>query len=294
MHKTFHKLFLINISVLPALLILPAMADERLVVPSPGEEYDTAISLSGISSSENGAAVYVGADSVATFNNTATFTNNSFTAGGFGGAIYNGGTVITNNNATFDGNNATEGGAVYNTNLLTFNGETLFENNTADDFGGAIKNFGGNLTFNSAVTFNNNSVGGTGQGGALHNFSATTTFNNGVTFTNNTAATNGAAIYNALNHLYPGVVNIKGDSWFEGNSVTAPGGGGIVFNISNLDVDNLIAFANGNATFSNNTGTALWNQDKVTFTNMGNVVFNGNTNTSSTLSMAAISNGGNW
>ena len=259
----------------------------------------------------NGGAIYNvqrdGKTATVNLNNGEyTFTNN--VANDKGGAVYNEGTM-TLANATFGGvdnsgdtpvslgNTAIEGGAIYNKGTLTFSNATTFANNAASNtgnaFGGAIANFYGDLTFNGVATFNNNSVTsteGAGQGGALHNLSATTTFNDGATFSGNTASSNGAAIYNGLNYQRAGIVNINGDSLFENN--TAAGGKGIVFNVANADVDNTIAFANGDATFRGNTGIALWNQDLVTFTNMGDVLFENNTNTAESGSNAAISNGG--
>lgn len=241
-------------------------------------------------------------------NGTYTFTANSATE--LGGAIYNEGTMQLAN-ATFGrvdltdpqnpvslGNSAETGGAIYNKGTLMFDNATTFANNSAsndsgDAFGGAIENYYGDLTFNGAATFTNNSVsstGGAAQGGALHNLSATTTFNNGSTFVGNTTSSNGAAIYNGLNYQRAGIVNLNGNSLFENN--TASGDNGIVFNVANATVDNTIAFANGNATFRDNTGIALWNQDLVTFTNMGNILFDHNTNTATSASNSAISNGG--
>lgn len=252
----------------------------------------------------NGGAIYnaqwAGRTATVNLNNGSyTFTGN--TATGEGGAIYNEG-AMTIANATFGGvdaqtgNSATEGGAIYNKGTLTFSDAITFANNTASNsgnaFGGAIENYYGDLTFNGLATFNNNSVtstDGAAQGGALHNLSATTTFNNGATFSGNTASS-GAAIYNGLNYQRAGIVNINGDSLFENN--TASNGNGIVFNVANADVDNTIAFANGDATFRGNTGVALWNQDLVTFANMGDVLFANNTNTAQSGSNAAISNGG--
>ena len=256
----------------------------------------------------NGGAIYNvqrdGKTATVNLNNGEyTFINNTANRGG---AVFNEGTM-TIANATFGGvdaqtgdlvgNSATEGGAIFNNGTLTFSDAVTFANNTASNsgnaFGGAIANYYGDLTFNDLATFNNNSVTSTegiGQGGALHNLSATTTFNDGAIFNGNTASSNGAAIYNGLNHQRAGIVNINGDSLFENNTATS--GEGIVFNVANADVDNTIAFADGNATFRGNTGIALWNQDLVTFANMGDVLFENNTNTAKSGSNAAISNGG--
>ena len=266
--------------------------------------------FTGNSSSTSGGAVMNRAvdtdgNATLTINGNTTFSNN--TAEASGGAIYNvahtgrNASVTFNNNATFSGNEAKgtissmagvydftgQGGAIYNSGGdLTFNGETEFSGNKAASAGGAIGNLGGTLTFNDSATFTGNQVtGGDGQGGAVRNASGTINFNDGVTFTGNTSTTSGSAIYNALHYGTPGTVNIKGDALFQENN-----GNYAIHNVSNDTVDNLVAFSNGDVTFKDNIGGAIWNQDKMTFTNMDDILFEGNTQENN--SASAISNVG--
>lgn len=260
-----------------------------------------------LNSAKNGGAIYNTSNATLNINNgenisyTDSFSENTATANG--GAIYNNGT-LTLNNATFSENSSTgtdtfiidnytlggQGGAIFNGNdgNITVNGTTAFSDNTAGSSGGAIDNLHATMAFNGAATFTDNTVtGGDGQGGAIRNKSGTITFNNGVTFTGNSSSVSGSAIYNGTNHLVGGVININGDSVFQSNT-----GSYAIHNVSNSNTEShdLIAFADGNATFKNNVNGALWNQDVMTFTNMGTVLFQGNT--IDTNSSAAISNVG--
>ena len=262
-------------------------------------------------------AIETDGNATLTINGTTTFTSNSADING--GAIYNMSTngrlakIIFNGDTTFTGNSAAgedttfvinnyvygdQGGAIFNGggSEIVFNNTSSFSENTAASSGGAIDNLHSTITFNDFATFTNNHVnGGDGQGGAVRNKSGTISFNEGVSFVGNTSTSSGSAIYNGMNHLTPGVVNIKGDSLFQSNS-----GNYTVHNVLSSGEHNLIAFSDGDVTFKNNTGGALWNQGIVTFTNVGDVLFEGNiakatdglANTVSQDSGAAISNTG--
>jgi len=98
----------------------------------------------------------------------STFNANR-TVNGFGGGIYNGGTVLTVTNSTFSGNDSTNsfnnGSGIYNAAGSTLTvGNSTFSNNTASSAGGGIENLGTMTVSNS--TFSGNSVGG-GLGGGL-------------------------------------------------------------------------------------------------------------------------------
>ena len=84
--QKFHHV-LLGISVLPALLIMPAMADERLVISGNPNAQETDLSLSNVASTSNGGALLVENLSVLTLNGDSSFTNNS-SSGGYGGAIF--------------------------------------------------------------------------------------------------------------------------------------------------------------------------------------------------------------
>ena len=98
--------------------------------------------VNGATASQGGALYVLGVDTSGTSapaNASVTVTNSTFTgnkaegANGWGGAIYNAGT-LTITDATFTGNHATQqGGAIYNAadSSITFKGTNTFSGNTA-------------------------------------------------------------------------------------------------------------------------------------------------------------------
>ena len=177
--------------------------------------------------------------------NNSSFDNNS--AGLSGGGILNRNTgMLTINDSTLTGNTASSlsdgyGGAIENLGTLQLNGSTL-SGNTAHYNGGAIENWGGDLTAtdctfatNSAANGGaiNNNTGGTltvlnstfesnvadGAGGALFNDNSSTTTMENSTLCANSASYEGGGIYNVS-----GTVTVS-NATFDGN--IAGSGGGI-------------------------------------------------------------------
>ncbi|MEO1645379.1 MAG: hypothetical protein AAFR67_09350, partial [Chloroflexota bacterium] len=114
---------------------------------------------------------------------------------GYGGAIYNAGTLILND-TTFTNNNADdEGGAVYNHNNadLTVTNSTFTYNTVQVDDGGAIDNHGTVTITNSTFEYND-AVGD--DGGALWNDTGSTMSITDSTIQYNTAGDKGGAIAN--------------------------------------------------------------------------------------------------
>jgi predicted outer membrane repeat protein len=184
-------------------------------------------------------------------NGTLTVTNNKFTnnyASWDGGVIYNSGTLTGNNNI-FNNNNAnTEGGAIYNNNTLTETNSTFY-NNTATAAGGAIFNEI-TLTLNNN-TFNNNTAQ---YGGAILNWEIMTDTNN--TFSNNIATDGGAAINNQDNLIE------NNDTFINNTSMSGLGGAILSYNST----------SETNCTFTNNTvlsgpGGAIMSFGALTVTN---------------------------
>ena len=68
MQKLFHNVL---VSLLPVLLVLPAMADERIVINDDATYTD--LSLSDISTAANGGAMSVNNESVVTFDGETNF-----------------------------------------------------------------------------------------------------------------------------------------------------------------------------------------------------------------------------
>ena len=200
-----------------------------------------------------------------------------------GGAVYNKGNMIINEDVVFKGNEAegynVEGGAIYNAadslsdNELVFNNKATFISNIATDknsgngaYGGAISTASySKTTFKDLATFTGNKAIATSvnkrwklidntptqvdvptksEGGALRN-AGTVVFENGASFSGN-EATYGAAIFNR------GTVNLT-DASFTNNKAGDEGGaiftyGGTVnINAVNKDVVFSGNTANGQA-----------------------------------------------
>jgi Leucine-rich repeat (LRR) protein len=190
---------------------------------------------------------------------------------GYGGAVFNKGT-LTVDNVIFDNNNAPKnhGGAIFNFSGLNISNST-FSNNSASYFGGAIYNsevinytnmvtisnstFSNNIAINSAgggisndggtvditgSTFSSNEAngtpGGAGMGGAISN----SDFGN-LTITDSTFANNSATWYGGGLYSY-GYVTIT-NSTFSNNHSNEYGGG--VFNDGyNVDIINSTFYGN--------------------------------------------------
>ena len=255
------------VSVLPALLVMPAMAyvlptdgstitgdlDEMQVVLSGRKVAFENVSASGVVEPQYSGAVIENLGN-ATMSGDNLFTLNSAPAGG---VLYNTGTM--NLNGVFGGiddtdpehplslgNSASNGGAIYNANTGRMEVGGTFTSNNASSWGGAIYN-AGNLTVADNTAFNYNKVGSIG--GAITNALGTSvlTLGSGVTFTGNEAGNDGGAIGN-----YKGATLVNGTT-FTGNKaqtgtndVDAIGGGAM-----SLGAESTTQIAN--ATFDSNT-----------------------------------------
>lgn len=229
--------------------------------------------VNGATASQGGALYVLGVDTSGTSapaNASVTVTNSTFTgnkaegANGWGGAIYNAGT-LTVNGGEFTGNEAGKyGGAIagdvegqgsLNITNATFTGNTSgaggaialwsdgikdaayhaitarFEGNTAERKGGAIvflANHSGDKTVNASISgeFLNNSAGE--SGGAIHSERATLTITD-ATFTGNHATQQGGAIYNAANSS----ITFKGNNTFTDNTAAE---GNDIYNAGSITV----------------------------------------------------------
>ena len=199
---------------------------------------------------------------------TGNSANNSVTGVGYGGGLYNFGT-LTVSGSIFNGNSAYAGGGFRNDGTMTVNYSTI-TNNSAVSFagnpsygaasyggsGGGIYN-DGTLTVNySAITHNS----ATGSGGGISNDGTLTVINS--TIANNSTTGSGGGIYNVeatlvviesilidnsandngggiYNYVY-GTLTVK-DSIFAFNSATDGGGiysAGTLIDTGNLFFDN--------------------------------------------------------
>lgn len=194
--KKISSLFVKGISILPALLVMPAMAYDRIVLNSD-EQYADGFVLSDVTFTGNGAGMQVnGNGSHIVFLGTAYFSGNTeYRQGedqntGLGGAIFVNNPVGMNQidfNGTveFDGNHAdTAGGAIYNEGVITFKDTASFINNTSASGGAITTHQGATTIFKKAAMFEDNSTV------ALAN-KGTTVFEDTANFKHNSVANGG-------------------------------------------------------------------------------------------------------
>lgn len=299
MKHNFHST-LIGISVLPALLIMPAMAEtitERTVISENTTYTDLKAENIASTVANNGGVFYMQdvPNVVLDFDGITVFQNNSLNNGGMGGAIGNGwlssttgtgytqgGKIVFNGTANFTGNstnNANGGGAIFNYGLgnatnpdIIFYDDATFSENTVTESmngvyagGGAINHRNGMIVFNSDAIFNaNESVS---QGGAIM-AAGDMIFNGTSSFFNNVAGKNGGALA-----IMGGNTTFEGVTTFSGN--TATGASAIYLGES----AGVVAFRNM-ATFDGNTGvgTLLNNVATGTVEFDAGATFSNNTN----------------
>ncbi|MBR6009936.1 MAG: autotransporter domain-containing protein [Alphaproteobacteria bacterium] len=323
MNKKFHN-FLMGVSVLPALAIMPAMADtvDSRHVITDNTTYDN-LTASNIaeSTANNGAVFYMEdvQDVTLTFNGTTSFTGNSLINGGMGGAIGSGWLSTHDVNVYPE---YTPGGKI------VFNGVTTFTNNTSNSANGAgaIFNYGlGNLEspdikFNEAVTFAGNSATGSMNadiigGGAIHHHGGMIVFDDVASFSQNTSASKGGAIISTGDMVFNDVATFNANTASSSGGAIAAMGGHITFDDTATFTENEASSAsaifatgasditfNGAATFEDNigTGTLMTNgsNNHIVFNN--GATFNHNTNGAANGSLinaadSSISlNGGNF
>ena len=305
MSNTKHLADLLKVcSILPALAIMPAMADgvsERQVITENKTYKNLTVNGIASSSANNGGVFYMEdvQDVVLNFQGDTSFTNNSLNGGGMGGVIGNGwlATKDADKWASY-----TPGGKI------VFNGDVKFEKNTTNSTngGGAIFNYGvgtldsPDIVFNGDAEFIGNSGTGTTNsvhvgGGAIHHRDGAIVFNDDALFSGNTSASKGGAIMTA------GTMLFKGEAIFEDNEALSQGGalailgGDVTFEKEATCKNNsagagaAVAMSEANsswvfkdfALFDRNIGTAaLWNNSatgSVVFEN--GVKFYQNTNT---------------
>ncbi|MBQ2017127.1 MAG: autotransporter domain-containing protein [Alphaproteobacteria bacterium] len=291
---------LFRISVLPALLVMPAIADTvttRQVI-SENTTYNNLVAENIASTTANNGGVFYMQDVPGVtllFDGETLFVGNSLNDGGMGGVIGNGwlssisgsgytqggkivfdGKSVFNDNAT---NNENGGGAIFNYGNGTatapdvlFLGATTFSGNkvTASSSsvfsgGGAINHRGGMIVFADRATFNGNESAS--RGGAII-AGGDMIFNGAAEFTGNTAGTNGGAIA-----ILSGDVEFEKAATFSNNSAT---GASAIF----LDEsDSNLSFADSvNFTGNTGVGTLLNNNSTGTVLFGNGANFTGNTN----------------
>jgi len=163
---------------------------------------------------------------------------------GYGGGIYNSGT-LTVGNSILSTNSAYDGGGIYNKGTLILD-NSILSTNPASDSGGGILNNGALTVSNSS--FSSNSAN---TGGGIFNYAGTVTVSNS-TLSGNSASIAGGGIYNNA------TLTVSSSTLY-GNSATSTAQGGGIYNyLGMLMVGNSTLSANsayiGGGIF-NNLGT---------------------------------------
>ena len=152
-----------------------------------------------------GGAIYAkSADVQINISNNATFTGNSTTYGGYGGAIH----FVEISGATIDDS--------------TFNGNTCDANVTNHVGGGAIYLQSSKLISITDSTFNNNASKTTSDGGAINCRNSTMTAT-GCTFNGNSSESGNGAIYNFKNGSNTSIVALESCTFINDTVVTNAG-----------------------------------------------------------------------
>ncbi|MCR5194115.1 MAG: hypothetical protein K6B71_01115 [Alphaproteobacteria bacterium] len=306
MQKLFHNV-LVGVSILPVLLIVPALADERASIFGGETIYDTDKTWSDFELEINGAAMSVGGGATVSFLGTTNFSSNVATGDGNGTGL--GGGIFVNNPvgtshltfsglANFTGNKAVAGGAVYNEGVITFQESTRFENNTTSSDGGALVTHGGATTnFEKDVTFLNNGFGtvNTETGGALVN-NGQMLFAGTANFTGNRSTVNGTAIVNGGTMIFQKGLTLDSNIGVNGSNSGAVSSGGDIFVYGgDVDVINNTAgkaaglfLGAGSRTFLGGTEDSVNATDENAVTNIN---FSGNISTNKNAAGLAVQDG---
>ncbi len=291
---------LMGVSVLPALFVMPVMADtitERKVIVQNTSYTDLVATSIASTTANNGGVFYMQnvPDVTLLFNGQTSFTDNSLNNGGMGGVIGNGWL------SSLTGTGYTVGGKV------VFAGPTTFSDNSTNNGngGGAIFNYGmGNaaspdIVFDDSVNFSENKVtqyspSQYSGGGAINHRNGMLVFESYATFNGNESASGGGAIMSAGDMVFNGVTKFDGNSASVGGGAILMQGGNIVFNDTvdftnnSAAVASAIYMAGGADTvtfrdavnFSSNSGvgTVLNNLSTANIVFENGVVFDSNSN----------------
>ena len=261
------KKILLGISVLPALAIMPAVADGSMIV----EETERLILLEGDAtvSEKNYTGIHSAEYYGGAINNSGTLSLTDVLFNGnssvnLGGAIMNLNTIVINGPTEFNGNYVTGnecscGGAIYNEGDMTFNGITIFDGTLASEidanamYGGAINNDSSGhsglesatITFNEMVEFLDNTA--SVQGGALVNATNDMiVFDKGVLFSGNIAQQNGNMVFNTGTMVFNGGLEMQSNGDVEKHTI----------NNSGFDNRGTVTVVGGNVLVNNNVAGA--------------------------------------
>ena len=289
-----------GISVLPALLVMPSVAETittRQVITT-NTTYTNLVAQDIASTTANNGGVFYMEDVpsvLLAFNGNTLFTGNSLNNGGMGGAIGNGWLSSTS------GSGFTGGGKI------VFNGDSEFIGNSTNNTngGGAIFNYGDgtatspDILFVGKSSFVGNSATGNSNsvyvgGGAINHRDGMIVFDNDANFSSNQSATKGGAIMAAGDIIFAGNATFDANTAGTNGGAVAVLGGDITFAKNATFTNNsaagasalylgesggMIAF-DGDAVFTGNTGvgTLLNNNTNGRISFAKGMTFDGNTN----------------
>jgi uncharacterized repeat protein (TIGR01451 family)/CSLREA domain-containing protein len=224
---------------------------------------------------------------------------------GFGGGIFNEGTLTITNSAVSGNSAADQGGGIYNAaGMLTITNSTVSGNSALTEVGGGIYNAGTLTITNSTVSGNSSAVAG---GGGIFNGGVLTITNS--TISGNTAGINGGGIFSHPNSIST-ITNCTvtgnradsdGVSGGNGGGIAAFGGGilnnaivagnfrGTATTADDISVDTIINTANNN--LIGDAGSS----GGITHGSNGNIVGNSGTGTidiNTVLNTTLANNGG--
>ena len=300
MKFSFHNT-LIGVSVLPALFIMPAMADtinQRQVITTNTTYTDLVAQNIASTTANNGGVFYMQdvPNVVLTLDGASTFSGNSLNNGGMGGVIGNGWLSSTT------GTGYTQGGKI------VFAGATTFTDNSTNNVngGGAIFNYGmGNATspdiiFYDSANFTGNSVSASSNsvhagGGAINHRNGMIVFDKTANFFGNESASQGGAIITAGDIIFNGTADFSDNTAGTSGGALAIKGGNTQFEGAASFTGNSAAGASAiyigesaatltfrdSATFTDNTGvgTLLNNNSGASVAFDSGATFDKNTNT---------------
>ena len=171
-----------------------------------------------------------------------------WTAGGYGGALYNDGGTVTLHNMTFSANKSTSGGgAIYSKDgTLTLTDTTLSGNILAGGSGGGLYSENSALTLTRTTISSNRAPS---YGGAIYNDGGTLTLTE-TTMTGNQADSAGGGIYSTNG----GVISLTDSTISDSNSVASATGGGIYIDAGGVTLTLTNTTVSGQTTSSGGGG----------------------------------------
>ena len=233
-------------------------------VPNPVVIFNSLTLSKGQATDPLGSGVLINLNASLTMNNCQVESNSFPGGGGYGGGIYNNGTLTINSSVINSNSAGVSGGGIYNIGTVTLNDSTLNGNAAVSD-GGGIWNAAGV----GVVIMNNGLLNGnfSNQGGGIYSTHGTVTLNNVIVsnnFTLSGANHDGGGIY-----LLSSVANLTGGVIHD--NISGANGGGIFIQESTANLTDVVLKLNranqgngggifiGTTTMTSSTGNLTMN-----------------------------------